>query len=146
MTTFDEQAAVAEAPVVGEEARLPPLFPAAASHAAIQAMPDLGGLLLLRRKDAAGAASEVRLSCKDKAAQVVLSKDGCTASSSKGYRMVRATHGVASGAWYCEVRIKHFGVSGHARLGWCGRMSDVASGFRSPPPATATAGPPARRT
>jgi len=64
-------------------------------------------------------AAGVRLSPRDKAVLMLLSDDGLSASSRKGYRTVRATHGVAAGAWYCEVRLAHLGETGHARLGWC---------------------------
>ena len=39
----------------------------------------------------------------------------------RGYRMVRATHGVSSGSWYFEVRVNTplNGEDGHTRLGWC---------------------------
>ena len=93
--------------------------------------------MLLRRVDAP-AVARVALSDKDKAQHVVLTDDDLGAQSSKarsgglhprartaalsaqqGYRTVRCTHGVATGAWYCEVRVVHLGATGHARLGWC---------------------------
>jgi Set1/Ash2 histone methyltransferase complex subunit ASH2 len=102
-----------------------------------------GGGVLLRRLDV--PAAHVRMSPKDKAPLVHISDDGLSVQSSKarrhfrrcpplrdaharcraacapqGYRMARATHGAASGAWYCEARVEHLGATGHARLGWCG--------------------------
>mmetsp|Transcript_11604 Transcript_11604/g.42437 ORF Transcript_11604/g.42437 Transcript_11604/m.42437 type:complete len:296 (-) Transcript_11604:123-1010(-) len=62
--------------------------------------------------------NEVLLSKTEKAPQIVLSEDRLSASSRKGYRMVRATHGVAYGSWYFEVLVKHLGATGHCRLGW----------------------------
>ncbi len=93
--------------------RVPPV--ACCAHPFVAPQPEEAGLLLLKRK----TSLPVLLSAKDKAAGVVLSDDGRGAQSSKGYRMVRATHGAASGAWYCEVRVERLGETGHARLGWC---------------------------
>ena len=42
-----------------------------------------------------------------------------SAGACQGYRTVRCTHGVATGAWYFEVRVVHLGPTGHARIGWC---------------------------
>ncbi|CAD6269012.1 unnamed protein product [Miscanthus lutarioriparius] len=57
-----------------------------------------------------------------KSERIVLSADRLTAASSMGYRMVRATHGVASGAWYFEVKVMHLG---HTCLGWATNMADI---------------------
>lgn len=46
----------------------------------------------------------------------------------QGFRMIRATHGVSSGSWYYEVKIKppeKDTEKGHVRLGWCTEMGDV---------------------
>ena len=43
---------------------------------------------------------------------------GTIVTSHKGYRMVRATHAIHGGAWYCEVKIVHLGKTGHCRLGF----------------------------
>ena len=50
-----------------------------------------------------------------------------TAVGYKGYRMVRATHGVAAGSWYFEVRVcaPHNGEDGHTRIGWSTEAGDV---------------------
>ncbi|CAD6269011.1 unnamed protein product [Miscanthus lutarioriparius] len=37
-------------------------------------------------------------------------------------KMKRATHGVASGAWYFEVKVMHLG---HTCLGWATNMADI---------------------
>ena len=50
----------------------------------------------------------MQLSRAARAPQIALKeKDGCAliAVGYKGYRMVRATHGVAGGSWYYEVKI-----------------------------------------
>ncbi|CAD6268851.1 unnamed protein product [Miscanthus lutarioriparius] len=39
--------------------------------------------------------------------------------------MVRATHGVAAGAWYFEVKVLHLGSTGHTCLGWATNMADI---------------------
>ncbi|CAM8987799.1 unnamed protein product [Rhodiola kirilowii] len=60
-----------------------------------------------------------------KAEGVDLSEDRLTAGSIKGYRMVRATRGVADGAWYFEIKVVHLGQSGHSRLGWSTDKGDL---------------------
>jgi hypothetical protein len=47
----------------------------------------------------------VTLSPFDRAPQLRLSKDALTVSGYKGYRLIRGTHGVSQGAWYCEATI-----------------------------------------
>ena len=71
------------------------------------------------------AESVVQLSAKDKAPQMQLSADRLTVTSHKGYRTVRATHGVYCGTWYCEVTVQHLGDSGHCRLGWCTKKGEL---------------------
>jgi Set1/Ash2 histone methyltransferase complex subunit ASH2 len=39
--------------------------------------------------------------------------------------MVRATRGVAAGAWYFEVKVVHLGATGHTRLGWVTNKADL---------------------
>ncbi|ONM27335.1 Protein TRAUCO [Zea mays] len=39
--------------------------------------------------------------------------------------MVRATRGVAAGAWYFEVKVVHLGPTGHTRLGWATNKADL---------------------
>jgi Set1/Ash2 histone methyltransferase complex subunit ASH2 len=67
----------------------------------------------------------VLLSRVFKSERVELSDDRLTASSTKGYRMVRATRGVAAGAWYFEVKVVHLGPTGHTRLGWATNRADL---------------------
>lgn len=67
----------------------------------------------------------VALSKNGKAAQLVLSDDKLTVTGTKGFRTVRATHGVYQGAWYCEVKVAHLGETGHVRLGWCTRKAEL---------------------
>jgi len=49
--------------------------------------------------------SAVTLSLFDRAPQLRLTKDALTASGHKGYRLIRGTHGVSQGAWYCEATV-----------------------------------------
>lgn len=67
----------------------------------------------------------VRLSKVDKAPQVTISEDRLSATSCKGYRMARATHGTYVGTWYYEVTITRLGATGHARLGWATARAEV---------------------
>jgi Set1/Ash2 histone methyltransferase complex subunit ASH2 len=67
----------------------------------------------------------VLLSRVFKSERILLSADRLTTASSKGYRMVRATHNVAAGAWYFEVKVMHLGSTGHTRLGWATNMADI---------------------
>ncbi|GAB4821654.1 hypothetical protein N2152v2_008700 [Parachlorella kessleri] len=60
----------------------------------------------------------VRLSEEEKAGQIDLDDSGLGASSSKGYRMVRSTHGAYEGTWYFEVLLEDLGKTGAARVGW----------------------------
>jgi hypothetical protein len=47
----------------------------------------------------------VTLSPFDRAPQLRLTKDAHTVSGYKGYRLIRGTHGVCQGAWYCEATV-----------------------------------------
>ncbi|KAF0911622.1 hypothetical protein E2562_011239 [Oryza meyeriana var. granulata] len=67
----------------------------------------------------------VLLSRVFKSDKVEVSHDRLTSCSTKGYRMVRATRGVATGAWYFEVKVLHLGSSGHTRLGWATNNADL---------------------
>ncbi|GJN28334.1 hypothetical protein PR202_gb16444 [Eleusine coracana subsp. coracana] len=67
----------------------------------------------------------VLLSRVFKSERVELSDDRLTAGSTKGYRMVRATRGVAAGTWYFEVKVVHLGPTGHTRLGWATNRADL---------------------
>ncbi|KZV39219.1 hypothetical protein F511_29979 [Dorcoceras hygrometricum] len=60
-----------------------------------------------------------------KAEKIELSEDRLTASTTKGYRMVRATRGVTEGAWYFEIKVVHLGDTGHTRLGWSTDKGDL---------------------
>ncbi|XP_006664329.2 protein TRAUCO [Oryza brachyantha] len=67
----------------------------------------------------------VLLSRVFKSDKVEVSDDRLTAGSTKGYRMVRATRGVAIGTWYFEIKVLHLGSSGHTRLGWATNNADL---------------------
>ena len=74
----------------------------------------------------------VQLSRSSRAPQLGLKEDrngvARTVTGYKGYRMVRATHGVASGAWYFEVKIlepMNGEEDGHTRIGWCTESGDL---------------------
>ncbi|KAL9148594.1 hypothetical protein ABFS82_12G051500 [Erythranthe guttata] len=69
--------------------------------------------------------SRICLSKVHKAEKVELSDDRMTASSTKGYRMVRATRGVVEGAWYFEIKVVRLGETGHTRLGWSTDKGDL---------------------
>lgn len=71
----------------------------------------------------------VALSPFDRAPQLRLSKDGLTVAGHKGYRLIRGTHGISQGAWYCEATVmedlqdpdleeRFLNEKGHCRLGW----------------------------
>jgi Set1/Ash2 histone methyltransferase complex subunit ASH2 len=80
--------------------------------------------LAAERNDDA-AALPVLLSRFFKSERIEVSDDRLTAASTKGYRMVRATRGVAAGAWYFEVKVVHLGDTGHTRLGWVTNKADL---------------------
>lgn len=67
----------------------------------------------------------VLLSKSDKAGQMQLSDNRMSVTSSKGYRMARATHGAFQGTWYFEIKVGHLGDTGHVRLGWSTRKGDL---------------------
>ena len=54
-----------------------------------------------------------------------LSDDLLRMSSTKGYRMCRATHGVEYGRWYFEITIATLGPTGHSRLGWASHRAEL---------------------
>ena len=89
-------------------------------------LPEKYRLLPVPKADAANAQSDdvVQLSRTAKAPQITLQEDMLTAIGCKGYRMVRATHGVGSGSWYFEVRVNAplNSEDGHTRLGWCAAL------------------------
>ena len=92
-------------------------------------LPDKYRLLPVPKADAAHAQPDdvVQLSRAAKAAQITLKDDMLTAVGYRGYRTVRATHGVASGSWYYEIKVNtpHNGEDGHTRLGWCTEMGEL---------------------
>ena len=92
-------------------------------------LPDKYRLLPVPKGDAAHAQPDdvVQLSRSAKAPQIALKDDLLTAVGYRGYRMVRATHGVASGSWYYEVKVNtpQNGEDGHTRLGWCTEMGEL---------------------
>ena len=92
-------------------------------------LPDKYRLLPVPKGDAAHAQPDdvVQLSRSAKASQIALKDDLLTAVGYRGYRMVRATHGVASGSWYYEIKVNtpQNGEDGHTRLGWCTEMGEL---------------------
>lgn len=67
----------------------------------------------------------VKLSDEDKADQLKLDDAKLQASSSGGYRSVRATHGAHSRTWYYEVRVDSLGQTGACRIGWATRKCEL---------------------
>ena len=69
----------------------------------------------------------LELSSRDKAPQLILSNDHLTCYGVEGgYRMVRASHGVHSGAYYMEVEIlPSDGPNSHIRVGWSTRLAEL---------------------
>jgi Set1/Ash2 histone methyltransferase complex subunit ASH2 len=71
----------------------------------------------------------VRLSTVDRAPGLTTLEDSLTVHGFKGYRMVRATHGVCEGDWYFEATVLPAEVVGRTpsavRLGWSTRRADV---------------------
>ena len=83
----------------------------------------------------------VALSARDKAPQLKISRDQLEVSGNGGgFRMVRATHGVHNGSYYCEAEIldpvnPNAGKKGnienqtvpdsHVRIGWSTRQGDL---------------------
>ncbi len=68
----------------------------------------------------------VALSSRDKAAQIVVSKDQMTCYGEGGYRMIRGTHGVHSGAYFWEAEIKEtLDTNAHVRIGWSTRQGEL---------------------
>jgi len=72
-----------------------------------------------------GPADTVLLSKTDKAGQMQLSEDRLSVTGTKGYRTVRATHGMYEGSFYCEVTVTRLGDIGHCRLGWSSKKSEI---------------------
>lgn len=60
----------------------------------------------------------VYLALHDRAPQLKISEDRLSVTGEKGYCMVRATHNVARGAWYFEVRIDEMAEGAAVRMGW----------------------------
>jgi Set1/Ash2 histone methyltransferase complex subunit ASH2 len=72
-----------------------------------------------------GPAGTVLLSKTDKAAQMQLGEDRLSVTGGKGYRTIRATHGMYEGSFYCEVKVTRLGDTGHCRLGWSSKKSEI---------------------
>ncbi|GJQ10194.1 hypothetical protein GpartN1_g2886.t1 [Galdieria partita] len=68
---------------------------------------------------------QTTLSCTTiaKAPLLHLEQDGVTVRGEKGYRSIRATHGVLEGDWYFEVTI--LPGDGNVRIGWCTIQADM---------------------
>ena len=96
-------------------------------------LPDKYRLLPVPKVDLSAAQdpSVVQLSRAARAPQIALKEDArgvaLTAVGYKGYRMVRATHGVAGGSWYYEVTVcaPQNNEDGHTRIGWSTEAGDV---------------------
>ena len=75
--------------------------------------------------------SVVQLSRTARAPQITLRENeaglAMTAIGYKGYRMVRATHGVSNGTFYYEIQVQDclHGEDGHARVGWSTEAGDL---------------------
>lgn len=68
---------------------------------------------------------QVLLSKVEKAAPLQLSADRLSVTGEKGFKTVRATHGYHAGTYYCEVTVQHLGKSGHCRVGWTTKKSEL---------------------
>ncbi|CAD6254871.1 unnamed protein product [Miscanthus lutarioriparius] len=102
----------------------PPAIPSASATQIPSTLNTLASLDLdSSSEDAPG--QPVLLSRIYKSKRIELSDDRVSAASNKGYRMVRATHGVTSGTWSFEVKIVHLGPTGHTRLGWATNWADI---------------------
>ncbi|EME31367.1 hypothetical protein Gasu_13310 isoform 1 [Galdieria sulphuraria] len=68
---------------------------------------------------------KVTLSCTTiaKAPLLHLEQDGVTVRGEKGYRSIRASHGVLEGDWYFEVEVLQ--GDGNVRIGWCTVQADM---------------------
>ena len=96
-------------------------------------LPDKYKLLAVPKNEGAilQDTSIVQLSRIARAPQIALKEDrnghALTAVGYKGFRMVRATHGVANGCYYYEVTVKepNNGEDGHTRIGWSTEAGDV---------------------
>lgn len=80
-----------------------------------------------KRRSAAQEHFYVALNARDKAPELVLSKDQLSVSNGEGgYRMVRATHGVHNGSYFYEVLVHEArGENAHLRLGWSTRQGNL---------------------
>lgn len=58
-----------------------------------------------RAGEGSGDPTGVTFSPLERSSTLYLSRDQRTATCTKGYRMVKATHGVQNGKWYCEFQI-----------------------------------------
>ena len=78
------------------------------------------------------ASGALTLSLRDRDPRAELSADLLSVSGNKGFRSARATHGVSSGRWFCEMEVVEQGIpcrqgageaeqltaAGHVRVGW----------------------------
>lgn len=71
------------------------------------------------------AQDQVLLSRVEKAAPLQLSSDRLSVTGEKGFKTARATHGYHAGTYYCEVTVQQLGKSGHCRIGWTTRKSEL---------------------
>jgi hypothetical protein len=81
----------------------------------------------------------IRLSDRDRSPAITFIRGppelnlNLTVRGHKGFRMIRATHGVCEGDWYFEATIMEYEGDGAVRLGWSTRRSDTETpvGFDS---------------
>jgi len=60
---------------------------------------------IYRAGEGSGDPTGVTFSPLERSNTLYLSRDQRTATCTKGYRMIKATHGVNQGQWYCEFQI-----------------------------------------
>lgn len=68
---------------------------------------------------------QVLLSKVEKAAHLRLSADRLSVTGDKGFKTARATHGYHCGTFYCEATVQQLGKSGHCRIGWTTKKSEL---------------------
>jgi hypothetical protein len=97
-------------------------------------LPDKYRMLPVPKIEMLGAPQDptvVQLSRPHRAPQITLRENeqgvALSAVGYKGYRMVRATHGVSSGCYYYEVLVQEplHGEDGHMRIGWSTEAGDL---------------------
>ncbi|KAI9149859.1 Set1/Ash2 histone methyltransferase complex subunit ASH2 [Blastocladiella emersonii ATCC 22665] len=74
--------------------------------------------------------------------KIAIAADGVTVRGDKGYRQVKANHGVTEGRWYFEVTVSAMAANDNARIGWATIAADLQApcgfdvfsyGFRASP-------------